>query len=229
MKRILIIFALCFSVGLIYLTYRFIGLVPSTKSDLAIVGIDISHWNPVYDWKKVKQNSDFCIIKATEGDRCRDPKFKSYWNSCEKLKITKGAYHFFKPGVPAEKQFNNFKRNVKLSAGDFPPVLDVEVWKGTDMKEVNKWLELAEAHYGVKPIIYAGYYFYRAKIEGRLNSDYPLWIYFNHRTGAKPSFVNADCVLWQYNQKGKMAGISGDIDMDAVCNASGSLSNILIP
>jgi lysozyme len=211
-----------------YSIYRIIGLTPASKKDTVEVGIDISHWNTVYDWKKVNRKVDFCIIKATEGSNYRDPKFRPYWNSCKNLKITKGAYHFFKPGTSAEAQFNNFKRNVKLSTGDFPPILDVEVWNGTDMKEVNAWLKLAEEHYGVKPIVYTTYFFYKANIEGRLDSKYPLWIYFNQKTGFRPSPINEECVLWQYDQAGKVDGIFGKVDLDAVCREKGSLTNILI-
>jgi lysozyme len=211
---------------LMVMVYNLIDLTPLSKSDFEICGIDISHHNKVYNWKQVKNHAKFCMIKSTEGKSYNDPMFKSNWKNCKKNNIIRGAYHFFTPGVSANKQFENFKNSVKLTTNDLPPILDVEL-KECDIDEVNKWLKLAENHYGVKRIVYTDYFFFKIFMEGKLN-DYPLWLHINKKYKVKPSFNNFNCVFWQYNQKGKIKGIKGDVDLDTFLGDSESFNNLLI-
>lgn len=208
------IFLLVFSLGFLGLTIKKdeIIKVPVNSKD-GIQGIDISHHNKVYDWKKISSNSYFCIIKATEGYTFRDPKFKSYWKSTEKHKIVRGAYHFFSPDVSAEKQFKNYSNVVKLKKGDIPPVLDVEV-EGINIDEVNKWLRLAEKHYGVKPIIYCGVYYYNTFMKDKIDTSYPIWIADAQIYESESICKTHDCFIWQYSDKGRVEGIYGDVDLD---------------
>jgi lysozyme len=93
---------------------------------------------------------------------------------CQKNKLVRGAYHYFAPNISAEKQFENFRKQVKLVTNDLPPILDIEE-KEVDMNEANKWLQLAENYYGVKPIVYSSYFFYLIFMKGRIN-QYQLWL-----------------------------------------------------
>lgn len=223
MKKLLI-FALF--TGLLYLLVSsFVDLKPSINSDFEIKGIDISHHNRIDDWEKINDHSRFCIIKATEGTSFKDPRFNLYWSESKQNKITRAAYHFFSPGVSAEKQFQNFKSRVTLETGDLPPVLDVER-KECDMNEVNKWLELAEAHYKVKPIVYSDYFFFKALMEGKVDSKYPLWLFVDKRYKVRPSFDNYDCLFWQYSQTGKVEGVSGHVDLDMFMGDSVDFENL---
>ena len=213
-------------VTLFITAFNLIDLYPSSKSDFQISGIDISHHNRIHDWDKVSSQTKFCIIKATEGSSFKDPKFKTYWSKSKKHGMTRGAYHFFKPGVSASKQFANFKNRVTLVTGDLPPILDVEL-KDSNIDEVNKWLKLAENYYGVKPIVYSDFVFFKIFMEEKLG-DYPLWLHVNYRLKVKPLFNNFDCVFWQYNQKGRMNGVSGEIDLDSFLGSSENFNNLLI-
>ena len=223
LKKILI----CFGIILFFvLMYNLIDLSPSSKDDFKILGIDISHHNKIYDWNQINKRADFCIIKASEGKSYKDPMFNSNWNNSKKHNIVRGAYHFFAPGISAEKQFSNYKNQVKLVSKDLPPILDVEL-KECDIDEVNKWLKLAENYYGVKPIVYTDYLFFKVFMERKLG-NYPLWLHLNYKLKVKPKFNNFDCVFWQYNQEGRMNGISGDIDLDSFLGDSKDFNNLLI-
>jgi lysozyme len=224
-NKVLISLGLGLSV-LFVIIFNLIDLYPSSKSDFQISGIDISHHNRIYDWGKVSEKNKFCIIKATEGATFRDSKFKNYWKNSKNHGMTRGAYHFFSPGVPAIKQFENFKNRVTLVEGDLPPILDVEL-KNADMDEVNKWLKLAENHYGVKPIVYSDFAFFKIFMERKLD-DYPLWLHLNYKFKVKPSFNNFDCIFWQYNQKGKIEGVSGEIDLNSFLGDTESFNSLLI-
>tara|TARA_R110002126_G_scaffold291771_1_gene457527 strand:+ start:6450 stop:7121 length:672 start_codon:yes stop_codon:yes gene_type:complete len=222
MKKLTFIFIPLF----LLLTYSIIDLKPNFSVNYKIKGVDISHWNEVSSWSKLKPNINFVIIKATQGSSYTDPKFNSYWESSKKNNITRGAYHFFQPGISAEKQFSNFKKNVKLSKGDLPPVLDVED-KLADMDEVNKWLELAEKHYGVRPIIYSDYLFFKVFMDGKVK-DYKLWLHIDEKYNLQPSFNNHDCNMWQYSHKGKLPGIKGDVDLDYFLDNQSTFKQMLI-
>ena len=165
-------------------------------------------------------------MKATEGSKFSDGKFNSYWVKSKQNGMTRGAYHFFSPYVSAEKQFENFKRHVKLEKNDLPPILDVEL-KNCNIDEVNKWLKLAENYYGVKPIVYSDYFFFKLLMERKLD-NYPLWLHINKKFDVKPSFNNFDCVIWQYNQYGKINGINGNVDLNTFLGNSEDFKNLLI-
>lgn len=224
MKKVFILSILIFI--MIISCHNVIDLRPTFFTKNTISGIDISHHNNVFNWTQVKKKNKFCIIKATQGHSFKDPKFNSYWSNSKKNGITRGAYHFFSPDVSAEKQFINFKRNVKLTKGDLPPILDVEL-KEIDVKEVNKWLELVESHYKVKPIIYTEFLFFKVFLEGKI-SNYPIWIYLDEKYKLQPYFNNYDCVFWQYSHNGSIKGISGSVDLNKFLGSQNDFEKLLI-
>jgi lysozyme len=225
MKKFLVFGAI---IGLVILLIcSFVDLKPSLNPSYEIKGIDISHYNKITSWKDVGQHSNFCIIKSTQGSGFKDPKFVKNWSEAKKHNIVRGAYHFFQPGVSAEKQFENFRRNVILKPGDLPPVLDVEL-KECNVDEINKWLQLAENHYKVKPILYTEHIFFKVLLENRVSNKYPLWIYVDEDFKVRPSYDNYDCVLWQCSHTGKVNGIQGDVDLDMFIGSSADFKNLLI-
>jgi lysozyme len=130
----------------------------------AVHGIDVSHHNAKINWDKLKSarsenvSIDFVYIKATEGATHLDRQFKRNWAEAKRVGMKRGAYHFYNPRVMSDRQVDNFIGQVRMEAGDLPPVLDLEVNGGKPddiiIKGVRNWLTLIEAHYGVKPIIY---------------------------------------------------------------------------
>lgn len=184
----------------------------SNKKNLTIKGIDISHHNVISDWNKIDTNIKFVFIKSTEGKSFKDPKFDSNWKNAKKHGFIRGAYHFFSPNISAEEQFLNFKNNVKLSKGDLPPVVDVEV-RDIDMNEVNKWIKLVEDHYGIKPIIYSDYLYFKVLMDNKVDNC-KLWIHIDEKYHLSPSFNNYDCVIWQYSHTGNVDGIDGEVDLN---------------
>lgn len=209
--------------------FYFSDLTPTITSTsyFKIKGIDISHHNSISNWGSVNNQIGFCIIKATEGSNYKDPMFNSNWKSSKKNNVVRGAYHFFKPGVSGDKQFENFKNTVKLVNGDFPPVLDVEL-KECDINEVKIFLELVEKHYGVTPIVYSEYLFFKVFLDGKIDTKYPLWIYIDESYSLKPSFKDYNCVIWQYSHVGSVNGIDGDVDLDSFLGDSLSFESLKI-
>jgi GH25 family lysozyme M1 (1,4-beta-N-acetylmuramidase) len=65
-------------------------------------------------------------------------------------------------------------------------------------------------------------------MEYRLDDNYPLWLYFNEKFKLRPSFNNTDCLFWQYNQHGKVVGISGEVDLNSFLGDYNKLRSVLI-
>ena len=123
-------------------------------------GIDVSHYQGQIDWQKIKeQDIHFAFVKVTEGGDFEDSLFSKNWEEIKKVGIKRGAYHFFRPKVDVNTQISNFIKNVNLQKGDFPPVLDVEVFDGVSkiqlIQSMKKWLSAIEINYNIKPIIYS--------------------------------------------------------------------------
>ncbi len=185
--------------------------------DFDIHGIDVSHYQGRIDWHTVsEQGVDFVFVKATEGGDYQDSIFCDNWDLMRLHDIKRGAYHFFRPNTSVNLQIANFVDNVKLQAGDLPPVLDVETYDGASKLEIisgmRQWLYAIEIHYNVKPIIYTNLKFFNKNLAGQFR-DYPLWIArYNSR---EPRLADSrDWDFWQYGNKGTIVGIEGYVDFN---------------
>lgn len=181
-------------------------------SNATAKGIDISFYQKDINWWEVK-DIHFTFIKATEGTSIADSRFKENWDSAKHYGILRGAYHFYRPYVSAKDQFNHFKSVVSVDSGDLPPVLDLEVntrYPQHFKKEVLVWLEMAEEHYGVTPIIYCTHWFYQRYLSYPEFDHYPLWI--ANYVAQDLNKVTSDWHFWQHTSTGKIDGISGHVD-----------------
>ena len=180
-------------------------------------GIDVSHHQNDIDWTKVKAaGHSFVFIKATEGVDYTDPNFGSYWIGSKEAGLVRGAYHFFHPDDDAKTQAEFFIATVTLQPGDLPPALDVEVAEGVSpaalIDDVKTWLDLVEAAYGVKPIIYSDLHFLQAEVTQNQLKDYPLWLAdYTENTPEAPG-AWTDWTLWQFSRSGIVDGIDGEVD-----------------
>jgi len=125
----------------------------------AIHGIDVSNYQNVIYWSSVKAMHvdsvaiGFAFIKATEGLNDVDRSFSKNWQASKLAGMPHGAYHFFLATKSGSKQANNFIKQVNLSAGDLPPVVDVEHLYGVSAKNMRirlkECLNALEAHYHI--------------------------------------------------------------------------------
>jgi len=180
-------------------------------------GIDISHHQSYINWDTVaSQPIDFAFVKATEGETFSDSLFSYNWNEMSRVEIKRGAYHFFRPNISVENQAKNFIDQVDLKEGDLPPVLDVEVFEGISERQllydVQEWLNIIEAHYNVKPIIYTYHKAYKKYITGNFD-EYPIWIARYSTSDPTLSFGNS-WSFWQYGNRGAVKGIEGFVDLN---------------
>jgi lysozyme len=193
-------------------------------------GIDVSHHQGRISWDEVALMNandikiDFAFIKATEGITRQDRLFDRNWKKAKEAGIIRGAYHFFHPSRDAGKQAANFIKMVKLSPGDLPPVLDIEVANRKSKKEIVdgalEWCRIVEAHYGMKPIIYTSPGYYDKYLADDFK-DYPLWIAHYHK--AKPRMDHRRWQIWQHTDCATINGIKGGVDMNVF---NGSISKL---
>ncbi|MGE5520418.1 MAG: glycoside hydrolase family 25 protein [Candidatus Dadabacteria bacterium] len=201
-----------------------------------IHGIDVSRYQDHIVWNAVSQMDvrnvklGFAFIKATEGVNDADPYFKRNWKKAKEAGMVRGAYHYFLPNKDAKAQVKNFVKNVKLESGDLPPVLDIEDTKGASkakvQKEVKAWLQLMEATYHVKPIIYTFLNFYDEYLKGVFD-EYPLWV--AHYEQPERPRIERDWTFWQHSESGRVNGIGSRVDFDVFNGDSSAFRALLLP
>ena len=190
-----------------------------------IHGIDVSRWQGAIDWRKARDAGvSFAYIKATEGGDVFDPKFRSYWAGAKLAGVRRGAYHYFYFCRPAVQQARWFISNVPRDTEALPHVLDME-WTphsptctkrpdgATVRREAKQFLDMLEAHYGRRPVVYTTVDFYRQTGIGRLPGT-EFWL---RSVAGHPSQVypGAGWLFWQYSGTGRVPGIAGDVDLNS--------------
>lgn len=190
-------------------------------SGYGVHGIDISHHQGVIDWRRLSLNATgnvplrFVFMKATEGGDHSDDMFETNFAQARCHGFIRGAYHFYNPGTDALKQADFFIQTVKLDSGDLPPVLDVEVAgkkkKRELQRDVKRWLDRVESHYGVKPILYTSYKFKTRYLDDSLFNAYPYWIAHYYVDSVE---YEGKWDFWQHTDVGNVPGIAKEVDLN---------------
>lgn len=188
-----------------------------------LLGIDVSHYQDQINWKQLSdmnvQNDsvEFVYIKATEGTSLVDEQMKSNIQGANKFGVMAGFYHFFRPGISAEKQADYFVDNAYQYNYQLLPVLDVEI--NTELSKtalndsVQVFLNHIEKRIDERPLIYTNANFYNDYFEAEewCKNEY-FWI----------AQYAADCelmqlenvLLWQFSDKGTVSGINERVDLN---------------
>ena len=184
-----------------------------------VYGIDVSQYQGKIDWPAVKDENSavplgFVFVRATMGED-RDSEFETNWRASKAQGFLRGAYHYYRPDENSLEQADNFIKQVKLSNGDLPPVLDIEKIPNRQSMDslrsgLKRWLDRVEKHYGMKPIIYSGESFYADFLKKEFKA-YKLWI-------ANYNFfedeIRRDWLIWQFTDKAALNGIEGPVDLN---------------
>mgnify|MGYP002854196524 FL=1 len=188
-----------------------------------IHGIDVSHHQGRIDWELLRNRAvidecpvRFVIIKATEGSNRIDPCFEYNFSQALEYGFTRGAYHYYSTLSSPRNQADFFLKTVQLRKGDLPPVLDVEVRPQDKsvaefQRDVLEWLQIVEAHYHVKPILYTYYRFKLDYLNDSVFNQYPYWIahYYVDSVAYRGQWK-----FWQHTDVGRLPGIKGDVDFN---------------
>ena len=180
-----------------------------------IKGIDVSHHQGAIDWAAVRSGDvAFAFIKATEGGDFVDPQFERNWRESARYGLARGAYHFFSLCRDAETQAQNFLGTVPRDPSGLPAVVDLEFGgncskrpaESTVCAEVGHFVERVEAALEKPMILYATDEFLAAHESCLPKRD--LWVRAILFSPSRP------WVLWQFANRGRVAGITGSVDLD---------------
>lgn len=183
-------------------------------------GIDISAHNGMINFGAAAADGiSFAFLKASEGDTYRDTNFELYYSHAAEAGIKLGAYHYFRFDVDGVPQALNFLNAVKGKDLDLGLAIDVEehgnatgVARDSIAERLTTMVEYLNLR-GYRVILYSnrdGYYDY-------IEPDFkglPLWIC----SFSNPP-VAAEWTFWQYDHRGRVKGISGDVDLNAYCGS----------
>lgn len=195
------------------------------KERVAVLGIDVSHFQGVVDWEKVKKSGiQFCYAKATQGKYFKDPKFKENQLNTKKAGLKHGAYHFYVANDDPKLQATSFLSSIQdINEGDMLPMLDLEQGGITGkidisqfQKDVIIWLNIVEKQLGVKPIIYTNNPFGKTYLDNSIFANYKLWLaeYGVKKPRIPNTWKDNGWAIWQRSEKGKVSGAIGNIDHD---------------
>lgn len=195
-----------------------------------VEGIDVSYYQEVIDWQKVKDAGiGFAIVRQSYGSAFDDPKFKANWAGAKQAGLVRGLYQYFRPGQDPHEQAAavlDALADDPLGEDDLPVVMDVESTDGvsnaTLRARMQSWLDDIEHGTGKKPIIYTAA-FMQSNV-GAGFAGYPLWV-ANYTTNC-PLLPNGwtGWNIWQYSESGTVAGVPGHVDRDRF---NGSMDDLL--
>ena len=190
-----------------------------------IKGIDVSKWQGEIDWPKVKSAGiNFAMIRigygGPDGDCALDPLFKANVEGALAAGVDVGCYIYsYAQSVAAAKREAEFAvKQAEQYKGRilYPIAFDIEDASQTALGE-STLTAMADA--ACSAIEAAGWY---ASIYCNKNwatnyldmtalAKYDLWL---AQWANAPTYTGHSFNMWQYSSKGRVPGISGNVDLD---------------
>lgn len=188
-------------------------------------GIDISKWNVVTDFKKVKEAGyDFVIIRAVGSKGSTpyiDKKFEQFYKGAVDAGLHVGAYAYVKPSykgdvvAEAHKTALFFLDVIKDKKFDMPIYIDVETWNRKKRQD-NTLYTVSFCGTCESKKYYTGIYgsdisTFKDLLDKSFLLPFTWWV---ARYGKIPEYANENMHMWQYTSKGKVPGVAGEVDID---------------
>ena len=197
------------------------------SSGSGTMGIDVSKHNGNIDWNAVKNSGvSFVIIRcgyrgSATGVLVEDPMFRSNIKGAKAAGLKVGVY-FFCQAVNEVEAVEEASMAVSLVSGyglDMPIFLDVESAQGGRGDKISKETRTAVCrafcqtvqNSGYSAGIYANKSWFNEKINTGSLTSYKIWL---AQYASAPTYTTTRYDMWQYSSKGRISGISGDVDLD---------------
>ena len=191
-----------------------------------VLGIDVSKWNGTIDWNAVKSSGiSFVIIRcgyrgSSTGVLVQDPKFESYINGATKAGLKVGLY-FFSQAINEKEAVEEASMAITLASGykiSYPIFIDTEWTSGGRANSLDKATRTAVCKAfcetiksaGYTPGVYACKSWYQDSLNVSSLNSYKIWL---AQYASQPTY-NSRYDMWQYSDKGKVSGISTNVDMN---------------
>lgn len=179
-------------------------------------GIDVSVHNGSIDWQKVKNAGiQFAILRAGYGRELsqKDTRFEENYRNAKAAGIPVGAYWY--SYAMSENEAKMDLSVIKNKQFEMPVYFDLEEKKQLDLgKEkvsaiMRAFLEKVEK-YGYFVGLYGSASSLTTHTADDIKSRYTIWLaHWTDRTNYSGAYG-----IWQYSDKGKVNGISGNVDLD---------------
>lgn len=204
--------------------YRYFGMngTDNKESDKmnGMKGIDVSVHNGDIDWNRVKKAGiQFAILRAGYGKLAsqKDKKFEDNYAGAKAAGIPVGAYWYSYATTPdeAKQEAEVCVSILKGKQFEFPIFFDQEETKTLDTGKANcsamvrAFCEVLERN-GYWVGLYTSRSVLSTHIEDDIKTRYALWV---AEWGSKLNY-SGTVGLWQYSEKGKVDGITGNVDLD---------------
>lgn len=197
-------------------------------------GIDVSKYNTSVDWERVKADGiDFVFIRigyrgyGKAGTLCNDISFESHISGALEAGLKVGVYYFTQAldTTEAKEEADYCIEKLKDYEITLPVVLDYEfpntgngytggrmydakLSKAAATKNCTAFCETIQ-NAGYTPMIYANKNDLTSVINGTsLGKSFKIWL---ANYNAKPTYTGT-YEFWQYTEKGKVDGITGNVD-----------------
>jgi len=193
--------------------------------------VDVSSWNGKIDWQKVKASGvTYAIIRcgyrgSKTGVLVQDSMFRTNISGAIAAGLKVGVYFYSQAINEAEAvdEASMVLDTIKGYSLSLPVFLDVEASGGRgDQVSVAQRTAVIQtfcktiANYGYTAGVYANTNWFSEKINTNAVTNYHIWL---AQYAAKPSYTRTRYDIWQYTDKGRVSGMSGDVDMDIVYRA----------
>lgn len=196
------------------------------SSNSGTMGIDVSKHNGSIDWNAVKNSGvSYVIIRCgyrgySTGVLVEDPKFRSNIKGAKAAGLKVGVY-VYSQAVNEVEAVEEASMAVGLAGGyglDYPIFIDVEGSGGRgdgvsrDMRTaVCKAFCATVQDSGYSAGIYANKTWFNEKINTGSLTGYKIWL---AQYASAPTYTATRYDMWQYSSKGRVSGISGNVDMN---------------
>lgn len=183
-------------------------------------GIDVSVHNGDIDWGKVKTDGiDFAILRAGYGKLTsqKDQKFEQNYKNAKAVNLPVGAYwySYAMNENEARQEADVFLSVIKGKQFEMPVYFDLEEKKQFDLgKEkvsaiMRAFLEKVESA-GYFTGLYGSASSLTIHTADDIKSRYTIWLaHWVDETNYSGAYG-----VWQHSEKGKVAGINGNVDLD---------------
>lgn len=199
------------------------GAMPRKDKNMELKGIDVSSWQGKPDWPKVSNSGvKFAILRIHQKSGT-DASFEHNYKGCKSNGILIGGYKY-SYALTSAQAIEEAENVISVLGGrglDFPVFYDLE-WAQQRSLGKQAIENIAVAFLtrikkaGYKVGIYCNLDWYNNVLTDALK-QYDCWIarYPANDNGSVQERLRPNVgVGWQYSSKGKVPGISGNVDMD---------------
>ena len=191
-----------------------------------VLGIDVSKWQGSIDWNAVKNSGvSFVIIRcgyrgSSSGSLIKDPMFESNIKGATNAGLKVGLY-FFSQAVSEKEAVEEASMAIALAQNykiSYPIFIDTEWTSGGRANNISKETRTAVCKAfcetiksaGYTPGVYACKSWYQDSLNVSSLNGYKIWL---AQYASQPTYSNR-YDMWQYTDKGKVNGISTNVDMN---------------